>query len=122
LGKNNYDKAEVEILGDTYTIKGDESSEYIAELANYVDQELKEIREYNSSVSKMRLMILGMMNFANKLYKSKVRYENLQKENNNIKAKYDKLQDKYSELKKKYQNLEEEFNEFLELLDEGGFD
>jgi len=122
LTKNNYDKAEVEILGENYTIKGDESSEYIAELANYVDQELKGIREYNSSISKIRLMILGMMNFANKVYKSNVRYENLKKENNNIESNYNELVVKYNELKEKHQNLKEEYNEFLELLDEGGFE
>lgn len=122
MKKNNYDKAKVKILGEEYTIKGDESSEYIAELADYVDQELKEIKEYNSSVSKIRIMILGMMNFANKLYKSNVRYENLKKENNNIERDYSELEDKYNKLKEKHQNLKEEYNEFLELLDEGGFE
>ena len=122
MENNNYDKAEVKILGEGYTIKGDESSKYIAELADYVDQELKEIKEHNPSVAKSRLMILGMMNFANKLYKSNAEYENLKKENNKIKKDYEQLLEEYNNIKKEHQDLEEEYNEFLELIEEGGFD
>jgi len=67
----NQHKAEVEIFGTTYTIKGDEDPEYISQLASYVDQEMRSITGKTSTVSTTKVAILTALNIADKLFKIK---------------------------------------------------
>ncbi|MDI6704287.1 MAG: cell division protein ZapA [bacterium] len=67
----NEHKAEVEIFGSVYTIKGDEDPEYIIRLTNYVDREMRSITEKTSTVSTTKVAILTAINITDRLFKIK---------------------------------------------------
>lgn len=64
-------KAEVEILGETYTIRGDGDLEYIAKVAKYVDKKMQEIVSKTSTISTSKVAILVALNIADELFRTK---------------------------------------------------
>ena len=64
-------KAEVEIFGNTYTIRGDEEPKYIQQLAQYVDEQMRQITEKTTTVSTGKVAILVALNIADELFKTK---------------------------------------------------
>ncbi|GAB6139256.1 cell division protein ZapA [Halanaerobaculum tunisiense] len=93
---DNKSEAKVEILGEEYIIKGDKSADYIIDLASFLDNHLQKVKEKNSSNSRGKIMILGAMNLADKLYTAQSDYQTLEN-------KYQQLQEDYQEIKAKYQ-------------------
>lgn len=64
-------KVEVEIFGNTYTIRGDEDPKYIKEVAEYVDKEMRQITERIPSLSTDKVAILVALNIADEFFKMK---------------------------------------------------
>lgn len=62
---------EVEIFGNTYTIKGDEDPEYIRELAQYVSQEMYAVTHQTATISPGKAAVLVALNVADELFKTK---------------------------------------------------
>ncbi|TDX46798.1 cell division protein ZapA [Orenia marismortui] len=122
--ENSYNKSEVkvEILGEEYIIKGKESSEYIMSIANFVDEHMKEIQENITSISRNRVIILGAMNFADKLCQVQEKNESLKEDNHKLESSFKKILSENNKLKEKYRELKEEYEEFLELVEKGDFD
>lgn len=89
-------KAEVYILGQKYTIKGEKDAEYIQELAAYVDKKLRKVYEQNANMPPLRAAILTCLYIADELYEVKMELE---------------------ETKKQFKKLEERTNELLILLE-----
>ncbi|MCK8828348.1 cell division protein ZapA [Natroniella acetigena] len=119
---SNKAKAKVKILGEEYVIKGNESAEYISKLASFVDEHMQEIKEANSSIPRNRIMVLGAMNLADKLYKIQDAYKKLEKEYAKTRNNYEEVLAEYRGLKEKYQKVQEEYNQFLELVEKGELD
>ncbi|MCK8818106.1 cell division protein ZapA [Natroniella sulfidigena] len=119
---SNKAKAKVEILGEEYVIKGNESAEYISNLASFVDEHMQEIKEVNNSIPRNRIMVLGAMNLANKLYKVQDAYKKLEKEYTKTRNNYEEVLAEYRELKENYQKIQEEYNDFLALVEKGELD
>lgn len=116
---SNKSEVKVEILGEGYTIKGNESTDYIKNIANFVDEHMKEIEQYASSISRNRIIILGSMNLADKLYKVQEVNENLKEDNNKLENSFKKILSENNKLKEKYRELKEEYEEFLDLVEKG---
>jgi len=55
----------VEILGREYTIRSDQGEERVRNIAEYVNQKIKEVSEATKTVSTLNLAILAAMNIAN---------------------------------------------------------
>jgi cell division protein ZapA len=66
---------EVYILGQKYTIKGDEPEEYIRDLASYVDKKLKEVYNSSPNITPVKASILAALDIADELFKLKVLQE-----------------------------------------------
>ncbi len=66
---------EVYILGQKYTIKGDEPEEYIRELASYVDNKLKEVYNVSPNITPVKASILAALDIADELYKMRTQQE-----------------------------------------------
>jgi cell division protein ZapA len=66
---------EVYILGQKYTIKGDEPEEYIRDLASYVDKKLKEVYNASPNITPVKASILAALDIADELFKLKVLQE-----------------------------------------------
>jgi cell division protein ZapA len=68
---------EVNILGHDYTVKTDADTEYIQEIARYVDKKMGEIVRNTKTVSTLNTAILAALNIADDLFKEKEKREEL---------------------------------------------
>ena len=66
----------VEILGQAYTIRGDADSDYIKELASYVDSQIREVAKKHPNSSPNKLSILAALNIANEVFTLKEKEKN----------------------------------------------
>jgi cell division protein ZapA len=72
-------KAEVYILGQKYTIKGDASEKHIEMLAGYVDEQIKEVLDKAPNIAPLNAAILAAMNMAEEIHKLKAEQEDISK-------------------------------------------
>jgi len=77
--KNKLNRVTVEIFGEDYVVKGDESPEYIQMLASYVDRRMKMVQKRNASLSTTRIAVLTALNLADELNKLQEDYDELVK-------------------------------------------
>ena len=74
LGKSNIDAAptiHVEIYNQTYNIRSDGDSDYISELAEYVDSRMREISSGTLTVDSLKVAILAALYIADELHRLK---------------------------------------------------
>jgi cell division protein ZapA len=69
--------AEVYILGQKYTIKGDATQEYIQQLAGYVTGRIKEVSDNAPNITPLKASILAAINIADELHKLKTEQEDI---------------------------------------------
>lgn len=70
---------EVQILGQSYSIKTDEEEAYIKTLAKYIDEKLKEIYTVVPNISQTKATVMAAFGIADELFKIKIQQENLDK-------------------------------------------
>ena len=66
---------EVQILGQSYSIKTEESEEYIKSLAKYIDEKLKEIYSAVPNINETRATVMAAFGIADELFKLKTGQE-----------------------------------------------
>ncbi len=66
----------VNIYGSNYTIKGDIDQEYIKKLADYVDNNMREIADQTKMASTQRLAVLTALYIADELFQAKDKKSN----------------------------------------------
>ena len=76
VGKGNMDAAmtptiRVEIYNQTYNIRSDGDSEYISELAEFVDNRMREISSGTLTVDSLKVAILAALHIADELHRLK---------------------------------------------------
>lgn len=72
LDKNNVDGTiRVEIYNQTYNIRSDGDSEYISELADFVDSRMREISSGTLTVDSLKVAILAALYIADELHRLK---------------------------------------------------
>lgn len=59
---------EVEIYGSVYNVRGEKDSEYLQELAELVDRQMREISQQVSTVDTAKIAILAALNIADELF------------------------------------------------------
>lgn len=77
--KSNYNKVIVSIFGEDYTVKGNESPEYMEMLASYVDRRMKMIQQRNFNLSNTKIAVLTALNLADELNKLQEDYDEMVK-------------------------------------------
>ena len=80
--------AEVFILGKKYTLKGESTREQILQLANYIDERIKEVCNSYPGISPDKALIITMFNMAEELHHLKAEQDILSRQ---IKEKTDLL-------------------------------
>lgn len=60
-------KTTVTILGESFTIRGDASEDYIAEIARMVDSTMRDIKKEQTNLDRFRLAVLAALNLADEL-------------------------------------------------------
>ena len=68
-------RVRVSIFGQEYTVIGDKSSDYIAEIAEEVDQLMAKIHQANPHMPQAKIAVLAALNFADELAKTKEDYK-----------------------------------------------
>lgn len=71
---------EVNIFGHDYTVKTDADTEYIQEIASYVDEKMGEIVRNTKTVSTLNVAILAALNIADDFFKEVKKREKLMAE------------------------------------------
>ena len=61
-------KAKVNIFGNTYNIKGDAPPEYIIQLAEYVDNRMREVSKNITDGNMIQIAILSALNIADEYF------------------------------------------------------
>lgn len=69
-------KAQVELAGKKYTLKGDLNPDYMHNLARYVDKRLQEIKEFAPSADVTQTALLVALNLADEVFQMKEKLEN----------------------------------------------
>jgi cell division protein ZapA len=70
---------EVQILGQSYSIKTDEDEAYVKSLAGYVDEKLKEIYSAAPNVNLAKAAVMVAFGIADELFKIKMEREDFDK-------------------------------------------
>src|SRR3989304_8613807 len=71
----------VEIVGKTYTLKGETNFAYMEKIAGYVNQKMKALSVNSEIVDSSKIAILTALNIADELFKAKDKLMNIIKTN-----------------------------------------
>jgi len=83
---------EVYILGQKYIIKGDnESPEYLAQLAGFVDEKLREVYEAAPHITPLKAAILAALNISDELHRVKKDHKSISQSIKSIEDKADSI-------------------------------
>lgn len=80
---NSNRKVQIQILGQEYNVTGG-SSEYLQELAQFVNKQLLDLSNGEKKYSPGKLGILGCLNIANQLFKLRIKHNNLTEKTLNV--------------------------------------
>jgi cell division protein ZapA len=67
---------QVEIFGQTYSVRAESESAYIHDLARFVDSRMKEVAERTATVDTTKIAILAALNISDDLYQAEKRRAN----------------------------------------------
>ncbi|MBO8129463.1 MAG: cell division protein ZapA [Peptococcaceae bacterium] len=70
-------RVEVEIMGEKYVLKGDVHPEQIRQIAAYVDNQIRSIKNANSRLSMVKATVLATLNITEELFKLQESYNEL---------------------------------------------
>lgn len=73
-------RATVEIMNESYTLVGDSSPEYIQRIAEFVDMDLQDLRRRQPRLARNRLLVLALLNSAERFFHEQKRNDRLQDE------------------------------------------
>ncbi|MBI4699064.1 MAG: cell division protein ZapA [Nitrospirae bacterium] len=68
---------EIQILGQSYSIKTDEDEAYIKSLAQYVDEKMKEIFSVAPNINHVKAAIMAAFGIADEFFKLRMEHEDL---------------------------------------------
>lgn len=77
---------EVEIFGQTFTVNSEEQTQYVKELAEYVDQRMRQITGSTKTVVPLRVAIMAALSIADEWYKASQREQEIQEETERLSA------------------------------------
>ncbi len=69
----------VKIFGQEFTIKGEDSPEYVESLAEFVDKKMREVASASSVITSHKVTILTAINIADELFRLRKELEENQK-------------------------------------------
>lgn len=64
----------VDIMGDEYIIKGNDSPEYMEEIAGYVEKTIEAIAQGNQKLNKCQTAVLAALKITDELFKLRQKY------------------------------------------------
>ncbi len=77
--KRKLSVVKVRIAGEEHLVKGNATEQYIRELANIVDNKIKDVQKNSPNLTRHRMAILAAINLADELKRVKTEYAELLK-------------------------------------------
>lgn len=77
----------VNICGENFQIKSDQSPQVIERVAGYLDFKIREMSKGGINVDKFRVVVLAAMNLAGELFEARTRLEEYDKQQSRIQEK-----------------------------------
>ena len=71
-----YESTEVEIFGQTYSVRGEGDPNYLMELARLVDSRMRDVAAQVTTVDPMKIAILAALNIADEFSRYRQQKEN----------------------------------------------
>ena len=71
-----YESTEVEIFGQTYSVRGEGDPNYLMELARLVDSRMRDVAAQVTTVDPMKIAILAALNIADEFSRYRLQKEN----------------------------------------------
>ena len=96
----------ININGMDYNLKGRESEEYLAKIAKYVDEKVKNIMANNRKLSSTAGATLVALNIADELFKADEEVEALMKKNTSLEERNATLKERLKEIRDDVENIE----------------
>ena len=73
------DRIDVEIFGQTYSVKGEADPEYTRQIASYVDEKMRTLSSRGTNaVSAHKLAVFAALNIADELFRLRSRQQELE--------------------------------------------
>jgi len=113
---NTKNKVVVNIYDTEYTIVGESSEEYIAYIAQKVDETMREIANKNGRYNTTMIAVLTALNLADFLYKAQEEISLLSEENKKLKDEAAAPLEELDRLKKEFETIKEKFSITQEAL------
>jgi cell division protein ZapA len=82
---------EVHILGQKYVIKGEVPADYIKQLADFVDERLRDVYASYPNITPLKAAILASLNISDELHRVKKEYNSVSESIKNIENKADTI-------------------------------
>lgn len=101
-------KVTVNINGKEYSLKGKNDSQYLIDIAEYVDSKINEIKAKNSMLSYTDMAVLAAINIADELYSTDSTAGDLAKKNKSLEEKNDLLDSKLNKITEEHERLKKE--------------
>lgn len=77
--ENEKNRLTVSIYGQSYTLVGNASPEYMRMLAGYVDETMHRIGQGNDRLDTMKIAVLSAVNIADEYFRLKEKYDELER-------------------------------------------
>ena len=62
---------QVEIFGQTYSVKAGSDAAYVTRLAAFVDEEMKDVSRASGAVDSLRVAVLAALNLADEIFRQR---------------------------------------------------
>lgn len=73
-------KIQVEIYGQSYSIKAGANSDHIRNIAGYVDKKMREIAASTPTIDSLKIAVLAALNITDEFYQLKVQTQDADRE------------------------------------------
>jgi cell division protein ZapA len=77
MDSNSANRVKVNICGAVYTLRGDDSTDQLRQVADFVDMLMKEIASANPKLDIQKVAVLAALNVADQYLKLQDQYEDL---------------------------------------------
>ena len=101
-------KVDVVIGGRNFTVVGNESEEYIKNIAEYVDEKIKDVNGKNDKLSNSMAATLAAFNIADEFYRNYTEYTSLKEQVKEPLEKYEAMEKKLEKCRNRIEELEKQ--------------
>lgn len=112
----NKKRITVTVNGKNYTLRHDESDEYVQRIANYLNNKVAEASSGGLQLGEHTSLVMSAITITDELFKTQKNFNTLKNEIKRMMDEYDSLRLEKQELEKQYIKLSEDYDELSKKL------